>query len=137
LSVANFYSRLNWYSDVVVKWGLIVVGSLVTILASMRQMSRFASAQWMGMLLIVFGALSTVMSTASSQFSFGKVKGVYQAKELAFQTLLDNLRYADPSRVEFMRRLQRARSWNSDTKLEGAHLVEATEETVSERTPTH
>jgi hypothetical protein len=128
---AQFYVNLNWRSDVGLKWAILLLSAMITIFAALAKTDAYKDKKWIGVALIVFGAGSTLVSAATSQFSFSTVKIVYQAKVNALDTFADDLRFRTPERDYFLNTLKIVRSWDSGTKVEDARLPEPRSHEVS------
>src|SRR5262249_10342379 len=116
LPEATWYATINLWLAESFRWALLIASALVTILAALKEFGQFKENVVIGISLIVLGALSTLVSAASTQFDFRRIKRLYDQKVSALKLLMDQLEYSSPAKDPFLAALARVISWTADTK---------------------
>jgi hypothetical protein len=115
----------NYLADTAFKWAAAGIACLVTILAGLSKMHDFKDySRAFGTLLIIFGAIGTVLAGAVPQFGFADREAMYDTKAHVLQGLSLELEYTDPKKADFLNRLNTARAWNVFTKIQELRLPE-------------
>ena len=115
----------NYLADTAFKWAAAGFACAVTILAGLSKMQDFKDySRAFGTLLIIFGAIGTVLAGAVPQFGFADREAVYDAKAHVLQGLSLELEYTNPKKDDFLNRLNTAQAWNVFTKIQEVRLPE-------------